>query len=446
MMIRVLALLIAVHYCAESADYGLDSRPAAKAYLNMPERVTGALPALLSQTGAFADTSKLVPSPSLIPYDINVGFWSDGAAKQRWVAVPSGGSPEPPKVQFAPTGEWKFPPGTVFVKHFELGTDDTQPGRNRRLETRLLVCDSGGSVYGVTYKWRPDNTDAELLTSNLTEAILIRTGAGYRTQHWYYPSRADCRTCHTDNAGAVLGVKTRQMNREVRYASGVRDNELRAWNHAGLLAPKLDEAAIPTCAKLARVDDASRSVEDRARSYLDANCAHCHRPGGTVASFDTRYDTPLAKQGLIQGEVLIDQGIDGARAIAPNDTWRSLLYLRVSTLDANRMPPLAHGELDREGVSILRQWIESLPGPPVLAPPVMSPRGGQFAQGVEVTLSQGEPGASIHYTLDGSVPTRSDPLYEKPINVTGPTVLRAKAFKPGFTRSVTVQGTFMVGE
>ena len=424
-----------------SKPYGLNARPRSKPYLLMPALDGGAFPPVLSQTGAFKDTRKLVPGDSLIPYDINVAFWSDGATKSRWVTVPNDAS-----IKFTSTGEWVFPKGTVFVKHFEVATDETKPDLKRRLETRLLVCDSTGAVYGVTYKWRADNSDADLLGTNLTETILIKTATGTRTQAWYYPSRQDCRTCHTDKAGGVLGVKTRQMNRDFTFPSGVTDNELRAWNHIDLFGPELSEADLATYPKLARADDTARSIEDRARSYLDANCAQCHRPGGTVAFFDARYDTPLPKQELIDGPVLINQGIDGARAIAPNDIWRSIILLRVNTLEAMKMPPLAHNHLDGSGMALLRQWIESLPGPTVLAPPAISPPGGDYSKPVEVTLKAGEPGASIRYTLDGSVPTTSDLLYEKPIKLAGPTILRAKAFKPGFTRSITAQQVFIIGD
>jgi hypothetical protein len=159
--------------------------------------------------------------------------------------------------------------------------------------------------------------------------------------------------------------------------------------------------------------------------------------------FDARYDTPLARQNLINGPVLIDEGVDGARLIAPNDIWRSIMLLRINTLEAIKMPPLAHNEPDPGAVALLRQWIESLPGPPVLAPPVISPHGGNYPQPVEVTL-QSDPAANIHYTLDGTVPTASDPLYRGPIKLTGPTVVRAKSFKPGFTRSITAQEIFVV--
>jgi uncharacterized repeat protein (TIGR03806 family) len=400
------------------------------AYLDMPDRSDGNLPRLLSQTGAFQDTRQMIASDGLIPYELNLSFWSDGAHKRRWMSLPDG------KIVFAPGGEWKFPAGTVFVKHFELATNESQPLQRRRLETRLLVRAANGSVYGATYKWRPDDSDADLLTTNLTENILIQTATGTRTQAWYYPSRVDCRTCHTDRAGGVLGVKTRQFNRDV----------IGAWNRLGLFDPSPTETALASCDFLARPDDTSRSLEDRARSYLDVNCANCHRPGGTVGYFDARYDTPSEKQGLIDGPVLIDEGIDHARIIAPNDIWRSILYMRANSVDAIKMPPLARQTRDSDGMALLRQWIESLGGRPVLAPPDFSLAAGNYPTPIDVKLSQSESGAEIRYTLDGSIPGSTDPLYQGPIHLGASATVRAKAFKKGYTRSITAQETFIVGE
>ena len=414
-------------------------QPQSKPYLAMPSHAGEAMPPLLSQTGAFKNLADRTPRDGLIPYDLIVPFWSDGAEIARWISVPAG-----QKIKFAPTGEWDFPQGTVFVKNFDLATDETNPSRQRRLETRLLVCDDHGGVYGVTYKWRADNSDAELLTTNLTEAIPIRTATGVRTQMWYYPSQKDCLTCHTPTAGYVLGVKTRQLNRDLTYAPGSTENELRAWSRLGLLDTNLAGANLENFPKLAAMDDASRSVEDRARSYLDANCAQCHRPQGTVAYFDARYDTPLARQGLVDGHVLIDERVDGARVIAPNDVWRSILLMRADTVEAFKMPPLARNAIDTHGMELLRQWIESLPGPPVLPPPEILPAGGNFTKSVTVVLKS-EPGATIRYTLDGTTPTASDLLYEKPIELTSPTILRAKAFKPGYTKSITAKEIYVFG-
>ncbi len=124
----------------------------------------------------------------------------------------------------------------------------------------------------------------------------------------------------------------------------------------------MTETKIKNLPALASADDLSRSLEDRARSYLDANCANCHRPGGTVAYFDARYDTALPQQNLVNGRLLIDQRIDGAQVIAPNDIWRSILYMRANTTEAFKMPTLARNAIDGQGMALLRQWIESLPG------------------------------------------------------------------------------------
>ncbi len=425
----------------KAAPYGLDSRALPKPYLQMPHTANGAIPPLLSQTGAFKDTRTLTPGDGLIPYEIRVPFWSDGAGKLRWIAVPK------QKIGFAPTGEWTFPSGVVFVKTFELPVDDAHPDIQRRLETRLLVRDDAGGVYGVVYKWRADNSDAELLSSGLSEQIPIRTASGgTRMQTWYYPSRKDCLQCHNPHASGVLGLKTRQMNRDIAYPSGVTDNQLRTWNHLGLFTTRLDESQMSRLPSLAMLDDTTRSIEDRARSYLDANCSHCHRPGGTVANFDARYDTPLDKQGLVDGPVLIDERIDRSRVIAPNDIWRSIAFMRVNTVGDVRMPPLARETIDPQGVALLRQWIGSLPGRQVVPPPQIAPEGGNYKATLQVTLSDGEPGADIHYTVDGSTPTASDPRYEKPIEVSGTTIVRARAFKNGYTRSIVSQGVYIVGQ
>ena len=87
-----------------------------------------------------------------------------------------------------------------------------------------------------------------------------------------------------------------------------------------------------------------------------------------------------------------------------------------------------------------------MPGRAVLAPPSLSPAGGTFAAPIEVTLAEPEPGADVRYTLDGSIPGTSDLKYDKPIKLTGPTVLRARAYKEGFTRSIVAEEVYIVGQ
>jgi uncharacterized repeat protein (TIGR03806 family) len=316
------------------------------------------VPPLLSQTGVFASLTDLRPNPGIIAYDVNVPLWSDGAAKRRWIALPPGS-----RIDFAATGEWRFPAGTVLVKHFELATDAADPRVKKRLETRLLVVDGTGNGYGVTYKWRPDNKDADLLADSLSERIPIQTAAGSRTQTWYYPSRADCLTCHTRSAQFVLGVKTRQLNRPFTYpGTGVTDNQLRTWNYLGIFRSPIDEDRIGRFSRLAGLHDAGATLEHRARSYVDANCAHCHRPGNTLrATFDARYDTPLADQGLLNAATVSDSlGVLNPRVIAPGDVAHSMLYQRLQRSDNYQMPPLARNARDDEALAVLEQWIRGL--------------------------------------------------------------------------------------
>ncbi|MEI6231938.1 MAG: C25 family cysteine peptidase [Planctomycetota bacterium] len=352
---------------AGNGTYGLTTRPAIGPYLNnlLPTLVSGTLPATLSATGAFSAVTTLTPSSGVIPYTVNSPLWSDNALKQRWLAVPNNGSPYTPDQQigFAPTGEWTFPNGSVFIKHFDLPVDDTNPSVTKRLETRILVRSSDGNVYGVTYKWRADNSDADLLTANgLDEAQTITTATGTRSVTWRYPSRIECLTCHTVNSGGVLGLKTRQQNCNLTYpTTGITDNQLRTFNHVGLLNPVIQESAIATYTKLVNVNDTTATLDARARSYIDANCALCHRPGGTNAAFDARYDTPLSSQKIVYGAVLNNLGITGAKVVVPQNVALSLLYQRPNTLSANKMPPLAHNVIDTSSQSAIASWIGTLP-------------------------------------------------------------------------------------
>jgi uncharacterized repeat protein (TIGR03806 family) len=430
--------------------YGASGRVPLAPFLNMPTTIDGALPALLSHTGVFTNTPAMDLLAGLIPYDVNVPLWSDGAVKTRWMAVPNSGAPYTPEEQvgFAPTGEWTFPSGTIFVKHFDLVTDYSNPnGPMRRLETRLLVRDLNGAVYGVTYKWRANNSDADLLSTSTNEDITI-TNADHTTwtQTWYYPSPADCLTCHTPAANYVLGVKTRQLNKSFTYPSGITDNELRSLNHIGLFNPSFDEATISGYDHLSALTNLAASLEERARSYLDANCAQCHRPGGTGPTIDARYDTPLTNQNIINALLIKgDLGVDNARVVVPEDTWRSVLYARMNTVDPNiKMPTLARNLIDTNSVQVMGDWINSLPGIPALAPPTITPAGGTFIGSVAFTLQHTNLQAVLYFTLDGSLPTTNSFLYKAPIVLTNSATVSANAFAPGFNNSIAANDLFTI--
>jgi uncharacterized repeat protein (TIGR03806 family) len=304
----------------------------------------------------------------LVPYTVNSPLWSDGAAKRRWIALPGGS-----RITYRPAGEWSFPAGTVFVKHFEIPVSVKASGAaapttaTKRLETRLLVVDGNGGGYGVTYRWHSDDHDAELLTKGESESIPVITPHGLRNQVWAYPSRDECLKCHTACAGFVLGPKTRQLNGTFRYPStGVVDNQLRVWNYLGMFAPAaargFHEEDLPQLAHLVAPDDSQALLVDRVRSYLDANCANCHRPGANIPSvFDARFDTPPQGRNIIAARTVSDSlGIDQPRVVAPNDLARSMLYQRMIQPDRYKMPPLARSVVDSEAAALIATWIKTL--------------------------------------------------------------------------------------
>ena len=374
-------------------------------YLNgaFPEAVTDSTPApvLISQVGAFVDLERLEPVDGLMPYALNVPFWSDGAIKTRWIAIPNDGTHDTPEEQvvFSPEDQWIFPEGTVTVKHFEMDLDETDPSQRRRLETRFIVKGPDDAFYHLTYKWNEDGTDATLLEGSETETLAIRTSSGVRFQSWLYPSRDNCLTCHRDISGSFLGPSTRQLNGEILYPkTGEVANQLVTWNELGIFSEPVDEDSLTAYLTSQAMDDEAATLEERALSYLDSNCAYCHRPGSIrTSTFDARLTTPLDRSFIINGSVFNNTGIQNARIVAPGDTARSLIYQRMLVLgNQNAMPPIAKALIDTAGVELIKAWILSL-GSPVS---VEDERPGYSELAISVYPSPFREEATVAFTLD----------------------------------------------
>ncbi len=396
-------------------------------------------PGRLSETNIFSDIASLKPSPRLRPYQVQVPFWSDGANKRRWIALPLNSEGRVVPATFRPDSPWDFPPGTLFIKHFENPARTGRPEQQRRIETRLLEWDSQGRVSGATYRWREDQSDADLVLE--TSLIPVAFAGAATPTLWQFLAPADCLKCHVPSAGGVLGVNTRQLNRSPDLEC---ESQLADWAGSGLIDQRLNRADSDRLPRLARQNDETVPIESRVRSYLDANCGYCHRPGGVVADFDARWETPLPRQNLLDAPVRIDFGIDRARGIAPNDPWRSMLLQRILTTTGNRMPPLGHQVVDHHAALLLEEWIRSLPGPPVVAPPTIHPSEGDFTLPVVVSLTHDDAQAEIRFTTNGAPPLDSSPQYVNPFTVDRSMTIRARAFKDGHTRSVPVHATYII--
>jgi uncharacterized repeat protein (TIGR03806 family) len=312
--------------------------------------------ALLSELGVFSDLANLTPAPGVIPYVMSTPLWSDGAKKARWMIVPTDSKQQ---IDVTADGSWTFPVGTVFIKHFELEQAD---GKKHRLETRFLVHGQDERYYGVTYRWRPDNSDADL-----QDAKAFLEKAGERT--WHYPSRSECGRCHNSSANYVLGPKNAQLNRPHHYASsGLTANMVSTLQGLGLFKTPLMPASLP---QMPTLHEGTAFAQDRARAYLDANCSQCHRPDGPArGNWDGRFSTPLDMQQLVAAVPVEAQGITGAKVLAPQSPETSILYKRLLALDGTAMPPLAKSIVDDSAVSVFKAWLTAMNHDPKPAAPV----------------------------------------------------------------------------
>jgi uncharacterized repeat protein (TIGR03806 family) len=302
-------------------------------------------PDRLSKTGCVDPANATKLAPGVVPYAVNAQLWSDGAEKDRALAVPDGKT-----IDVKPDGDFDLPVGSVLMKSFSLA--------GKRVETRLLVHHDDGDWAGYTYEWNDEQTDAVLLPSAKTKTVGDRL--------WTYPSRTDCPRCHTSGAGRSLGLELGQLNGDFVYPSTNRlSNQLATLEHIGMLSAPLGKPFSEIVAYPPPFGSAP--LEARARAYLHANCSGCHRPegGGVRATMDLRFGTPLAatKTCGVSSE-LDDLGVASANLLAPGAPDKSLISLRMHASGANRMPPLATRLNHDEGMTMIDEWIRTVKGCP----------------------------------------------------------------------------------
>ena len=299
------------------------------------------IPTQLSASGCVSTNAPTQPAAGLIPYAPTAPFFSDGAVKTRWLALPDG-----QRIVVENDGDFTFPSGSVLMKNFRLGTT--------LIETRLFMRHNDGVWAGYTYEWNAQGTDATRVVGGKSVTV--------NGQTWNFPSEAQCLQCHTQAAGRTLGLEIGTLNGDFGYPTGRTANQLTTLNFIDTLTPALTQ----TPAQLPAIPDpaGSAALEQRARAWLHSNCAYCHRPGGpTQASMDLRYSTALSATGTCNiAPSLGDLGVANARLIAPGSAATSIIVNRANRRDGNGMPPIATNQVDTAGVALLTQWINSLTG------------------------------------------------------------------------------------
>lgn len=299
-------------------------------------------PDRLSKTGCVDPADPKKPASGLVPYAVQAPLWSDGAQKDRWLAIPDGTNVTVKDED----GDFDFPNGTVLVKTFTVS--------GKRIETRLFMRHDDGGWNGYTYEWLDDQSDAVLLPAGKTKIV--------GTQTWTFPSRNECVTCHSEAAGRALGPELGQLNGDYVYASTNRvSNQLKTLEHIGMFDKPLGKPVDQLTAYPDPYGTAD-TLEHRARAYLHSNCSNCHRPkGGGRGNMDLRYGTAFKDTASCNVDPEAgDIGVTGAKLLVPGDPSKSLLSVRPHSPAVNRMPPLASSVVDEPGVKVIDDWIKSV--------------------------------------------------------------------------------------
>ena len=309
--------------------------------------------ARLSDLGVFAgDPSAQQPADGFVAYDVNVSLYADGAQKHRFVFVPPG------TTIHAVAGRWEIPTGTIFVKTFYYPNDARDPTRGEHLiETRFLVRTATG--YDVaTYVWNNDQTDAIASGGNLEVPVsFVDSDGAAQNRSFHVPGTSQCQSCHGDRA---LGWRTRQIDRAQNFADGT-SNQIDHLIAMGVLdghPPATDALVDPFGAA---------PLDTRARSYLDANCGHCHssEPTSSAAGTHVYWDYDATDASLLP-LCRATYAINGRnRVIVPGDPDSSEILARMRASDPFARMPLGPSRIpDGVGMEVLAEWITS-----------MSPRG-----------------------------------------------------------------------
>ncbi len=335
-------------------------------------------PKKLSETGLFSSVREHVAAPGVVPFSVNAEQWADHATAERFLALPGSSTV---KMYDSPvsipggffSGQVFFPKDGVLARTVSIEMEAGNPASRKRLETQVLHYD-GQEWHGYTYQWNDEQTDATLLPAAGADRTLIvkdsHAPGGTRKQNWHFHSRTECLTCHNPWAGYTLAFTLEQLNKDHAYG-GIVDNQLRAMQHGGLVefahrewsGPMEIPLREPPSVRLTNPHDASADLDARARSYLHANCAHCHRFGaGGTADLQLRFDIPLEETKTV--EVRPVQGtfeIHGAHILSPGEPYRSVLYYRMAKLGRGRMPHLGSEIVDPRGLRLIYDWIRQLP-------------------------------------------------------------------------------------
>ncbi len=315
----------------------------------------------LSEYNFFKGTLKdLMPNDKVLPYDLITALFTDYAHKARFVWMPEGVS-----AKYSKDEAIDFPAGTVLIKNFYYPNDFRDESKGRKIiETRLLV-KRKDTWNALDYVWNDEQTDAVLnIVGDTKKVSYIDLNGKAVSIDYSIPNKNQCKNCHNMNSVMVpIGPKVRYLNKDFKYADGTK-NQLEKWEQTGYLTGYKKEENLTN--KIANAfDPASGTLEERAKSYIEVNCAHCHRREGsanTTGLFLLMSEKDPESWGLMKSPVAAGRASGNCLYdVVPGKPDESILVYRMTENDPEiRMPELGRSIQHVEAVQLIRQWVSEM--------------------------------------------------------------------------------------
>lgn len=292
----------------------------------------------LSDYGVFlGNLADHTPGKGVIPYDVSAQLFTDYALKSRFIVLPKG-----KQLSYNSDGSFDFPRETILIKTFYYPADFRNPNKNIRLmETRLLIHTPEGWL-GYPYVWNDAQTEALLeIAGERMNATFIDIKGDRTTFEYLVPNFNQCKGCHVNqNRMIPIGPKARLLNHEFNYKDG-KMNQLKKWTSLDMIKGLPDISTLPHTSNYSDVSDGSTA--NRARAWLDINCAHCHRlgaPGETSGLFLNIEETNGTKLGVYKPPIAAGLGAGNFKhTIVPGKPDESIMIYRMESTNPGIMMP-----------------------------------------------------------------------------------------------------------
>ncbi len=301
---------------------------------------------------------EIKPKDGVLPYDLNSSLFTDYAFKKRFIYLPEGTA-----MTYHEDQAFDFPEGSLIFKFFYYPKDFRQPEKDlQHIETRVLIRENNDWT-ALTYIWNEAQNDAFLTIAGETKTVAWIDEAGKnQAVNYSVPNLIQCKSCHEFNSKMMpIGPAARHLNKPYAFTTST----INQLDHFITLGKLQGITSAASCPKIADYTDTSLSTDDRARAYLDINCAHCHRPEGpaknSALNLLASEKNPIA-YGVMKTPIAAGIGSGGLKYdIVPGKPDQSILHYRMHSLQPGvAMPELGRKMAHTEGLALITDWINEM--------------------------------------------------------------------------------------